>query len=269
MMELVDDFIAMGVKAVTFSGGGEPLCYPYLTATASRLVEAGIKIATLTNGALLNGEIAELFAAKGSWIRVSVDGWDSKSYAEYRGISENEFDRVMHNLATFRKNSSDCLLGVVIIVDNKNYRYIYELIRTYHELGAHSVKIAPCFTCNDGLENNRYHEPHFNQVKEQIQKAINDFQSPSFEIFDSYYAQLCTFHKEYDWCPYIQINPVIGADMNVYSCHDKAYNLDNGLLFSIKERSFKEGWLANKQQFMSIKPNRHCDHHCVVNEKTG
>jgi len=102
-MELVDDFIAMGVKAVTFSGGGEPLCYPYLTATASRLVEAGIKIATLTNGALLNGEIAELFAAKGSWIRVSVDGWDSKSYAEYRGISENEFDRVMHNLLISEK----------------------------------------------------------------------------------------------------------------------------------------------------------------------
>lgn len=267
MMELVDDFIDMGVKAVTFSGGGDPLCYPYLVKTAQRLVEADIKIATLTNGALLTGGIAEIFAAKGSWIRVSVDGWDSRSYAEYRGVSEKEFQRVITNLSEFRKLSTRCLVGVVIIVDGKNHPYIYDLIHRFHDMGVHSVKIAPCFTSNDGDENNRYHEPHFNLVKEQIQRAISDFQSDSFEIFDSYYAQLCTFHKEYDWCPYIQINPVVGADMNVYSCHDKAYNLDSGLLFSIKERRFKEMWLADKQQFMTIKPRCHCNHHCIVNDK--
>jgi sulfatase maturation enzyme AslB (radical SAM superfamily) len=267
MMELVDDFIDMGVKAMTFSGGGDPLCYPYLAKTAQRLAEADIKIATLTNGALLTGEIAETFAARGSWIRVSVDGWDSRSYAEYRGVSEKEFERVITNLTEFRKRSTRCLVGVVIIVDSKNHPYVYDLIRRFHDMGVHSVKIAPCFTSNDGDENNRYHEPHFNLVKEQIQRAISEFQSASFEIFDSYYAQLCTFHKEYDWCPYIQINPVVGADMNVYSCHDKAYNLDSGLLFSIKERRFKEMWLADKQQFMTIKPRCHCNHHCVVNDK--
>lgn len=267
MMELVDDFIDMGVKAVTFSGGGDPLCYPYLVRTAQRLADADIKIATLTNGALLTGEIAELFAVKGSWIRVSVDGWDSRSYSEYRGVSEKEFERVITNLAGFRKRTANCLVGVVIVVDNKNFPYVYYLIRMFHDMGLHSVKVAPCFTSNDGDENNQYHAPHFNQVKEQIQRAINEFKSASFEIFDSYYEQLCTFHKSYDWCPYIQINPVVGADMNVYSCHDKAYNLDNGLLFSIKERSFKEMWLADKQQFMTIKPHCHCNHHCVVNDK--
>lgn len=267
MMELVDDFIDMGVKAVIFSGGGDPLCYPHLTKTAQCLAEADIKIATLTNGALLTGEIAEIFAAKGSWIRVSVDGWDSRSYAEYRGVSELEFQRVITNLAEFRKRSTRCLVGVVIIVDSKNHPHVYDLIRRFRDMGVHSVKIAPCFTCNDGDENNRYHEPHFDLVKEQIQRAISEFQSASFEIFDSYYAQLCTFHKEYDWCPYTQINPVVGADMNVYSCHDKAYNLDSGLLFSIKERRFKEMWLADKQQFMTIKPRCHCNHHCIVNDK--
>lgn len=267
MMELVDDFIDLGVKAVTFSGGGDPLCYPYLAKTALRLADAGIKIAALTNGALLTGEVAELFAACGSWIRVSVDGWDGRSYAGYRGVSEKEYDRVVKNLTGFRKRSAGCLLGVVIIVDNKNYSHVYDLIRLFHDMGLQSVKVAPCFTSNDGDENNRYHAPHFNQVKEQIQRAISEFQSASFEIFDSYYEQLCTFHKSYDWCPYIQINPVVGADMNVYSCHDKAYNLDEGLLFSIRDSSFKEGWMSDKRQFFKIIPPCHCNHHCVVNEK--
>lgn len=267
MMELADDFIAMGVRAVTFSGGGEPLCYPYLAKTGQRLTDAGVKIATLTNGALLKGEVAELFAAKGSWIRVSVDGWDGQSYAGYRGVSEGEFDRVINNLARFVKQSSGCLTGAVIVVDAKNHPHVYDLIRMFHDMGLHSVKVAPCFTSNSGGENNSYHAPHFNLVKEQIQRAIIEFRSASFEIFDSFYEQLRTFHKDYDWCPYVQINPVVGADLNVYSCHDKAYNLDEGLLFSIKGRNFKEGWLADKGQFFKINPPCHCNHHCVVNEK--
>ncbi|MEI6212832.1 MAG: radical SAM protein [Desulfuromonadales bacterium] len=267
MIELVDDFIDMGVKAVTFSGGGDPLCYPYLMKTVLRLAGAGIKIAALTNGALLSGEIAELFASNGSWIRVSMDGWDGRSYANYRGVSETEFERVIKNLTEFRKKSAKCLLGVVVIVDNTNYSHVYDLVHKFHDMGLHSVKVAPCFISNDADENNRYHAPHFNQVKEQIELAISEFQSVSFEIFDSYYEQLCTFHKSYDWCPYIQINPVVGADMNVYSCHDKAYNLDEGLLFSILDRSFKEGWFADKRQFLKIRPPCHCNHHCVVNEK--
>lgn len=267
MMELVDDCIAMGVKAVTFSGGGDPLCYPHLAITARRLADAGIKIACLTNGALLKGEIAELFAAKGSWIRVSLDGWDGESYGRYRGVSADEYNRVMSNLSAFRQRGETCLLGVVIIIDADNAPRVYDMIRQFCGLGVQSVKVAPCFTGNHAEENNAYHAPHFNQVKEQIQRAIADFSSDCFEIFDSYYAQLCTFHKEYDWCPYIQINPVIGADLNVYSCHDKAYNLDSGLLFSIQEQRFSEAWLRNKEQFFSIKPSKHCNHHCVVNEK--
>jgi wyosine [tRNA(Phe)-imidazoG37] synthetase (radical SAM superfamily) len=30
MLEIIDDCIDMGVKAITFSRGGEPLIYPYI-----------------------------------------------------------------------------------------------------------------------------------------------------------------------------------------------------------------------------------------------
>ena len=37
MMEIVDDIVSMKVKAVTFSGGGDPFCYPYLLKTIKKL----------------------------------------------------------------------------------------------------------------------------------------------------------------------------------------------------------------------------------------
>lgn len=123
----------------------------------------------------------------------------------------------------------------------------------------------PCIVSNIGKENNNYHEPIFKSVKEQIQRSTEEFAGEKFEIFDSYHEQLETFEKEYNWCPYIQVKPVIGADLNVYCCQDKAYNLDEGVICSIKNRSFKEAWFSDKSKFFKINPLTHCRHHCVGN----
>lgn len=269
MRELVDDFAAMGVKSVTFSGGGDPFYYPFLPETVKWLAQAKIKFASLTNGARLRGEIASLFSQHGTWLRISLDGWDEASYAQYRGVGRDEFNKVMKNLEDFKKMEGDCLLGVSIIIDNKNAAHVSDLIRKLKGIGIDSVKLSPCIISNIGRENNEYHKPIFDLVKEQIRKAIADLADGSFEIFDSYHEQLETFKKNYKWCPYIQINPVIGSDLNVYSCHDKAYNLKNGLIGSIKEQRFSDFWFTNKSKFFKINPAVHCNHHCVVNEKNN
>lgn len=267
MMELLGDFVEMGVKAITFSGGGEPLCYPYMLETIRGLSENNIKFSCLTNGSRLNGEIAEIFAHKGTWIRISIDGWDNASYASYRGVSENEFGKVMANLENFKKLGGSCYLGVVIIVDKNNALHVYEMINNLRNIDVNSVKVAPCLVSDDSAESNNYQKPYLKKVQEQVERAIIDFRNENFEIFNSYQAQLETFDKDYSWCPYIQINPVIGADLNVYSCHDKAYNIDEGLIFSIKEQRFKTAWFSDKSRFFKINPQVHCKHHCIVNEK--
>lgn len=91
MSEIIDDLVEMGVKAVTFSGGGDPFYYPYLLDAVKKLAQTPIKFASLTNGARLQGEVAEIFAHRGTWLRISIDGWDDESYSFYRGVSKGEF----------------------------------------------------------------------------------------------------------------------------------------------------------------------------------
>jgi MoaA/NifB/PqqE/SkfB family radical SAM enzyme len=267
MLEIVQDFIDMGVKAVTFSGGGEPLAYPHLTEVLKKLAESTIKFATLTNGALLQGEVAELFARRGTWVRVSMDGWDDASYAEYRGISVGEFSKVMENMRSFKQLGGNCLLGVSYIVDQKNAEHVYEFVERIKDAGVDSLKISPCIVSNDGHKNNEYHSPMFSMVKEQIARAKDRFEADGFEIFDSYHELENKFSKEYSWCPYSQILPVVGADQNIYPCQDKAYNLAEGLVGSIAEQSFRQFWEQGKEAFFRINPSVHCNHHCVANEK--
>jgi len=264
MLEIVDDLAIMGVQAVTFSGGGEPFCYPHLLETAVRLTEKKIRFAALTNGSKLDGDLAEVFARHATWLRISMDGWDDASYAAYRSCPEREFSRILANMEMFRKLDGSCYLGVSLVVDKRNCGYIYDLIRTLQGIGVDSVKVSPCIVSNSGAENNAYHQPIFATVKEQTARAVSAFGGHGFEIFDSYHTQLESFAKSYHWCPYLQISPVIGADLNVYSCHDKAYNLQEGLLGSLRDTSFKEFWEADREKFYRIDPARICNHHCVA-----
>jgi len=267
MMEIIDDIVEMGVKAVTFSGGGDPFYYPYLLETVKKLSETPVKFAALTNGARLSGEVAEIFANCGTWLRISIDGWDNESYSRYRGVSMGEFSKVMKNMEDFKKIGENCYLGVSVIVDKKNALHLYEFIKKIKGVGVNSVKISPCIVDNNGANNNKYHQSIFNNVKQQVKRAIEDFASKDFEVFDSYHEMDGKFRKDYDWCPYLQILPVIGADLNIYPCQDKAYNLDDGLIGSIKEQRFKDFWFSDKENFFKINPAKVCNHHCVANSK--
>jgi len=267
MMEIIDDLDTMGVKAITFSGGGEPFVYPHFLETIRKLTKTKVKFASLSNGARITGEIAELFAQHATWLRISIDGWDDESYAQYRGIRVGEFTKVLDNMKRFKAMKGPCYLGISFIVDRQNADHVYEFVLKMKEIGVDSVKISPCIVSNDGKENNAYHQPVYQLIKDQAQRAVEELQAPNFEIFDSYHLLDEKFDRPYSWCPYIQIHPVIGADLNIYSCHDKAYNLDSGIIGSIRDQRFKDYWFSDKRNFFKINPSLHCGHHCCVNDR--
>lgn len=267
MMEIIEDIIDMGVKGVTFSGGGEPLFYPHMADVLRRLVDSPVKFATLTNGGLLKGEVAEMFAMHGSWVRVSMDGWDNASYTRYRAVPDGEYDAILKNIEAFKKFGGPCRLGVSYIVDKENVDHIYEAAKRVKDFGGDSIKIGACILENEAAKNNAYHETIWDIAREQIDRVNEELAGEDFEVFDAYHKLDERFDKKYSWCPYLQVLPVIGADCNVYSCQDKAYNLDEGLVGTIGEGGFKEFWMDGKEKFFKINPSKVCNHHCVANSK--
>jgi len=268
MMEILKDIKDMEVKAVTFSGGGEPFVYRYFLETIKKLVEYDISFASLTNGSRLKGEIAELFAMNATWLRVSIDGYDDESYAKARDVKVGEFSKIIQNMKYFASiKGRTCNFGVSFIIDENNYSKIYEFSKFMKEIGVDSIKLSGTVVANEGAKNNEYHKPFFIQADELCNKVKKELSSNEFEVFHSYHYLEDKFDKDYKWCPYSQILPIIGADLNIYPCQDKAYNLDNGLVGSIKDVSFKEFWFNDKNKFFKIDPSKNCQNHCVANNK--
>ena len=267
MMEIVDDLVEMGVKAVTFSGGGEPLIYPHIAEAVNRLGKNGIKLATLTNGSHLHEDIAEAFARYGTWVRVSIDGWNAESYAKIRNVKLTEFDMVINNMRNFANLNSSCVLGINYVIDNQNYGHVLEFAKLMKDAGVNHMKIMGVLVSNDGRESNQYHDGFRESVYEQIEQA-KLLEGEKFKIIDHYHEFPERFDKGYQTCPSTQFLTIIGADSKVYSCHDKAYT-ELGLLGSIEKRRFKDFWCSeeNRKRLKEINPSKDCQHHCAEHNR--
>lgn len=274
MKEIVADLEQMKIKAVTISGGGEPLCYPYIQETVESLLNSGIKIGLLTNGSLLQGNISKILGKKATWVRISIDAADSKLYAKTRGVSIKEFDKVCNNIYNFSKvKNKDCELGISYIVTKENHKDIFKFLKLMKKIGVNHVKISEAVVSTVRERNKRHYLPIINTVKKQVDEAISSLNSSSFRVIDKfdYFIDKVTndnYSKQYRFCPFIQYMTVIAADLNIYACQDKAYTL-TGKLGSIKNGSFKGLWFSNgfKKRILGLNPSKECDHHCVQHNK--
>jgi MoaA/NifB/PqqE/SkfB family radical SAM enzyme len=266
MIETLIDFMQMGVKAVTYSGGGEPLIYPWIDETMKRTLKYGINLSVITNGQCLHGEKAEILK-DANWVRVSSDASDAKSFSEIRRVPQAMFYVLTENIRNFaRIKSKECELGINFVVHKKNADQVYRSAKHFKELGANHIKITPMWV--SGFR--EYHAPIKDSVLEQIAEA-KKLEDENFAVFDTYKNDFSLSSVSERTCPrcYImQTVPVIGANSKVYFCHDKAY-ASSGVLGSIKDKSFGQLWFSKEaaEIFRSFDPRVGCKHHCANDAK--
>ena len=267
MLETVDSMKELGVKAVTFSGGGEPLLYPHIEETMERVLASGIDLSIITNGSLLSDGRAELLA-KGKWVRLSIESINDEEYCSIRGIKKGSFDQLCSNISHFAGIKDDhCELGVNVVVNVHNCHEIIEMARLMKNLGVNHVKFAPMIS-ND---TNEYHKAFKDDVSKQLQDAQKLFGDEHFRVIDLYtgdFAYSVIFERQYSRCPIKDFICVIAANQKVYYCHDKAY-LNDGLVGDISKQSFKDMWLsdATTELFKKFDAKKLCKQHCVYDSR--
>ena len=274
MREIADDIVAMAVRAVTFSGGGEPLIYPWFVETVQRLVEGGVKIAVLTNGSALSGETARLLAERASWVRVSMDGMEGPSYERSRRAPAREADRICANIEAFAGLSGrQCVLGVNYVVTRENHGDTVPFLRRMKALGADHVKVCEAVVGVTFEENRAYVADFIGPLRDAVGEAKEALDDESFRVVDKLIDPddenlARSYQKDYRRCVFAECLTVIAADLNVYTCQDKAYT-EAGLLGSLEETSFGDLWASkqNRARLRAVDPSRHCHHHCVAHDK--
>ena len=248
-LEILEDFAEIGVKAVQFTGGGEPTTHPDHELIFQKAIDLGLDLALVTNGTILKPSTIKTLV-KSKWIRFSLDAATAETYSNVRKVNLDSFSNTLRNIkklvdARNENKSSELIIGVGFVVDQSNYTELYESAKIISGLGVDNMRISAAFTPDDF----EYHEGLYTKAQDQVRRIKEDFQNKNFRIFDVFGERIDDLiHQspDYDFCGYMHFNAYIGGDLNIYSCCNNAYS-KYGNMGSITDVSFKEFWFSDKK----------------------
>ncbi len=256
VIECFDNFKEMGVKGITFTGGGEPLTHPNAYEILKGAIDRSIDVSLITNGALLNEKKSRLLADC-SWVRVSLDAANAFTHSETKGIGSAAFRKTLDNIKGLVKHKKRCLVGIGFVVCKDNYKEILEAAKIAKELGVDNFRISGAST-PAGIHYFDDFKKYANALATEAQ-SLTDDNFTVFNLMGDKLNAMTDMYQDYDNCPSKDLITYVGADLKVYTCCIICYN-EKGLIGSIENQSFKQLWESDEKKkfFESLNPREHC-----------
>lgn len=260
-VELLDDFIDMGVKAVQYTGGGEPTVHPKFPEVIAATIERDLPFSVVTNGVNVSKKCLAPFLAEASWVRVSLDAGTPGTYGQVRQVSPSQFQDALDAVSDIRdqreRQGTGCVIGVGFVVSPDNWHEVIEAAQVAKLAGADNFRISAQFSVDD----ERLFDGIFDRASALCRQAekLGDGAFQVVNRFGDRLADLRQKRPDYDRCGYQYFTTYIGADLNVYRCCGTAYN-PRGLLGSVKDKRFRALWMdLARMDAMDTFSARSCD----------
>lgn len=227
---------SVGGKAITFVGGGEPTLHPKIVDIFKLVKLMNLKFGLISHFGLAYKQ--EFFDAllNSSWVRVSTNAANSKTYSKIQGIKKDEFSRVVANIKKFADMGGK--IGVSFLIHPDNWSEISAAAYLFSDIGARYIQYKPYITDKKealwaGLED---------RIKEQLDIA-NTFASDKFQVLDQFISRKKQLQDYWNlkpcgkcWVP--RFNPKITANGKLYVCCELAYS-EHGILGDLNTDSLE------------------------------
>ena len=268
-LRLVDEFKAAGVRALQFTGGGEPTVHPQHDDIFEKSLAAGFQCALVSNGFRWRDRIFDLLP-RFTWIRVSIDAGTPESYAKIRRVPVSSWDRVWHNVgrlvAACKSADPKPYIGIGFVVTPQSWHEIETFAALAVRAGADNIRFTAMFSVDEDAP----FRPIYDDIVARI-AAVKAKHGKSIIIHDNFgtrFDDLVQREPDYQTCGYQYYTTYVGGDLNVYRCCILAYN-KRGLVAggSLKERRFDEFWASQERKDDLAALNAHGCPRCQFNQK--
>jgi len=252
-IEILDDCKRLGVKAVQFTGGGEPTVHPDHIRIFKHAQDIGLKTALITNGYRYQDiDVYNHF----EWIRVSLDAGRADTYQKIR--KHSGFFQVTENIRHM-KDLYKGTLGVGFVITPENYQEIELGIETAWMQGASYIRLAGIISEQGSMA---YDDDTYRDIINNIETLKRKYESDRFRIYDQFNARYMNLRRpDYEFCGYQYYTVYIGGDQKVYRCCTTSYT-KHGLVGDLAEQSFHDWVMNSKRDFDA----RTCNQ-CQFNDK--
>jgi len=265
----------MGVRAINWTGGGEPTINPAFKEALEFIGNnSDIKMGIFTNGTLMDRwDLFDAFVNNLTWARFSIDAGTKETYNSVRRTKGNEgWDKMVVNLTTLietnKQAGNKIDIGVGFVITPDTYHEIVDFAKFFVDYDLEYCQFKPEIVNRereDGVQRER--DFWYNQVDPLLEEAKNilgeKFQINGYKLSDLENDPEL-YGRRYKKCLGSQVQPCIGADGHVYVCTNhrgyKQYSYG-----SLYDSSFKEIWgnIKKKQEVMHQIDDVECFSNCT------
>ncbi len=235
------------LNTIAFWGYGEPLAHPEIVNMVAEAHEIGLKTEVITNGHLLDKDMAKGFIQAGlDTLVVSVDGTTQVSYEDVR--IGGDLSRVEENIGALNEllakmSGKKLNVGLEFVIMRSNINQLPDLAHKAHSMKADFIMLTNLLPCTEDMKDEILYwiSATVNDVEERS-KWSNELMLPRMDLRAEYLTPLLEFLKRLDrpmpairnipqeyCCPFVQrgsaaiiwsgdVSPCI-ALMHSYRCY--------------------------------------------------
>lgn len=250
---LLDELAEVGVKSITFTGGGEPLVHHRAADIFRRAHERGLAFGLVTNGRRLeNGVLDALKPA--SFVRVSLDAGSAQTHQLLHGTATPEYGRILKNMKALRETVGPSLtLGASYCVFDVNINEIGHAARDVKAAGGNYLEVRPVFPTEwrGGGFGNPLTSAHVDSARWALDEARKQYDGDGFRVLGmiSRFDQVFDKAKSYTKCQIGPLTTVINADGFIYHCCQQR-GMPNFRAGSVLSKPFTEVWMDAQHRQM-------------------
>lgn len=219
-LSIIDQLSRIGVRSITWSGGGEPTLHPDFDTIIGHAYKQGIDQGLYTLGGHIDRDRAELLKQSMTWVYVSLDAHNEQYYSSNKGVLKKRFADACDGVMMLSNAAGYATIGLGYIVTRNNWPYVGEFVRLAKGLGADYTQFRPAimYKANDpGVvdESGLWVEK---AISELMQFQGDDFVIADLKRFEMY--KNWTGHG-YDTCWWSGLQTVITPNGKVWTCCNK------------------------------------------------
>jgi MoaA/NifB/PqqE/SkfB family radical SAM enzyme len=248
---ILEEIAYIGVRSITWTGGGEPTLHPDFARLIRYAQYQRLPQGIYTNGTNIDEYLAGVMKECMTWVYVSLDRADPKSYQAYKQV--DRFAQAERGIRNLIEADGLATIGVGFLVSESNVEQIPNMYKYGKDIGADYVQFRPEVSFD--LANPQAGPKNADWIYEALDwfKVLAgngvELDTSRFEMYRDWKTH------PYPMCYWTQMQTVITPNGKVWACVNRR-GFEGDELGDMTTDSFEDIWTRSKAHQV--------DHNCRV-----